>query len=98
VERATDEVIAKFLAAPPPPADLARVKTQLVAGATYQRDNQYSMASAYGQALAIGLTVADVQSWPRRINTVTAQQVHNAAVSSLVRRESVTLYLKPGPT
>jgi zinc protease len=48
--------------------------------------------------LAIGLTVADVQSWPRRINTVTAQQVHNAAVSSLVRRESVTLYLKPGPT
>jgi len=98
VERATDEVIAKFLASPPPPADLARVKTQLVAGATYQRDNQYSMASAYGQALAIGLTVADVQSWPRRINTVTAQQVHNAAVSSLVRRESVTLYLKPGPT
>jgi zinc protease len=55
------------------------------------------MASAYGQALAIGLTVADVQSWPRRINAVTAQEIRSAAVSSLVRRESVTLYLKPGP-
>ena len=97
LERATDEIIAKFTAAAPSPADLARVKTQLVAGAIYQRDNQYSMASAYGQALAIGLTVADVQSWPRRINAVGAQDVRGAAATSLVRRESVTLFLKPGP-
>jgi zinc protease len=75
---------------------LARVKTQLVASAIYQRDSQYSLASAYGQALAIGLTVADVQSWPQRISAVTAQDVRNNAVSSLVRRESVTLFLKPG--
>jgi zinc protease len=96
VERASDDVIAKFLNGPPPAADLARVKTQLVASAIYQRDSQYSLASAYGQALAIGLTVADVQSWPQRISAVTAQDVRNNAVSSLVRRESVTLFLKPG--
>ena len=96
VERAADDVIAKFLAGPPAAADLARVKTQLIAGATYQRDSQYSLASAYGQALAIGLTVADVQSWPQRIDAVTAQGVRTTAVSSLIRREAVTLFLKPG--
>ena len=96
VERAADAVIAGFLSNSPAPADLARVKTQLVASATYQRDSQYSLASAYGQALAIGLTVADVQSWPQRIDAVTAQSVRNVAVTSLIRREAVTLYLKPG--
>ena len=93
---ASDEVIAKFVNSPPPVADLARVKTQLVASAIYQRDSQYSLASAYGQALSIGLTVADVQSWPQRINAVTAQDVRSNAASSLLRRESVTLFLKPG--
>ena len=96
VERAVDGVIAGFLSNPPGPADLARVKTQLVASAIYQRDSQYSLASAYGQALAIGLTVADVQSWPQRIAGVTAPDVHSAAESSLLRREAVTLFLKPG--
>jgi zinc protease len=96
VERASDEVIAKFVNSPPGAADLARVKTQLVASAIYQRDSQYALASAYGQALAIGLTVADVQSWPQRINAVTAQDVRGNAVSSLVRREAVTLFLTPG--
>ena len=97
VERAVDAVIAGFLSNSPAPADLARVKTQLIAGAIYQRDSQYSLASAYGQALAIGLTVADVQSWPKRIDSVTASNVRTAAVSSLIRREAVTLFLKPGP-
>jgi zinc protease len=96
LERAVDGLIAQFAANPPPPADLARVKTQLVASAVYQRDSQYSMASAYGQALAIGLTVSDVQTWPQRIAAVTAQNVRDAAASSLVKREAVTLYLKPG--
>jgi zinc protease len=95
VERASDDVISRYVNGPPAPAELARVKTQLVASSTYQRDNQYSLASAYGQALAIGLTVADVQSWPQRINAVTAQDVRSNAASSLVRRESVTLFLKP---
>ncbi len=56
------------------------------------------MATAYGQALVVGLGVADVQDWPRRIQSVTAQDVRNAAAAgALVRREAVTLYLTPGP-
>ena len=96
LERAVDDVIARFVTRAPPSADLARVKTQLVASTIYQRDNQYSLASAYGQALAIGLTVADVQSWPQRIGAVTAQTVRSTAAASLIKSEAVTLFLKPG--
>ncbi len=96
LERAVDDVIAQFVAHAVPSADLARVKTQLVASTIYRRDNQYSLASAYGQALAIGLTVADVQSWPQRIGSVTAQTIRSTAAASLIKREAVTLFLKPG--
>jgi zinc protease len=95
LERAVDEVIARFVTHATPSADLARVKAQLVASTIYQRDNQYSLASAYGQALAIGLTVADVQSWPQRIGAVTAQTVRSTAAASLIKSEAVTLFLKP---
>lgn len=94
-ERAVDAVLAPFAAAPPSASDLARVKTQLVAGEVYKRDSQLSLATAYGQALVNGLTVADVQDWPRRINAATPQAVRDAAREFLVRREAVTLYLTP---
>ncbi|HXC54555.1 MAG TPA: pitrilysin family protein [Rhizomicrobium sp.] len=97
VEEAVDAVIAGFVRQPPAAADLARARTQLVASEVFRRDSQLSMATAYGQALAVGLSVAEVQSWPRRIAAVTPQAVQAAAATALVRRQSVTLYLTPGP-
>ena len=75
--------------------DLTRAKTQLVASVTYRRDSQYAMASAYGQALMIGLTVDDVNEWPVRIRAVDAAGVQKAA-QRLFRRNAVTAYLVPG--
>ena len=72
-----------------------RAKTQLVAGVTYRRDSQFALASAYGQALAIGLTVDDVNEWPARIRAVNAESVRKAA-QTLQRRQAVTAYLIPG--
>ena len=97
LERAADAILAQYARTPPSAADLAHVKTALVAGEVFRRDNQLSLASAYGQALVVGLSVADVQSWPRRIQGVTADAVRTAAAGSLLRQESVTLYLTPGP-
>ena len=65
LERAVDGVIARYPQRRPTPADLARAKTQLVADATYRRDSQFAMASAYGRALAIGLTADDVERMAR---------------------------------
>jgi zinc protease len=90
-----DGVIAPLTAAPPVAADLALVKIQLIAGEVYKRDSQISLATAYGQALVNGRSVADVRDWPRRINAISAGAVRDAAAAFLVRREAVTLYLTP---
>ncbi|MGN6515693.1 MAG: M16 family metallopeptidase [Rhizomicrobium sp.] len=96
LEHAIDQILASAAKKLPASADLNRAKTQLVADALYQRDSQFSLASAYGQALAIGLTTNDVDSWPDRIRAVDAKSVRDAAAHDLVKRESVTGYLQPG--
>jgi zinc protease len=96
LEDASDAVIARFRKAAPKPAALARAKTQLVADATYQRDSQFAMATAYGRALVIGLTVEDVDAWPDRIAAVPADAVVGVATSQLIRKEAVSGYLEPG--
>jgi zinc protease len=95
LEKAMDQVLGVSALALPRDADLARAKTQLIAGVTFRRDSQFAMASAYGQALTIGLTVDDVNEWPARIRAVTADVVQKAA-RSLSRKEAVTGYLVPG--
>jgi len=95
LEKAVDQVIQGFTAAQAKPSDLARAKTQLVASVTYRQDSQFSMASAYGQALMIGLTVDDVNEWQSRIRAVSAGGVEKAA-QGLIRRNAVTAYLEPG--
>jgi zinc protease len=97
VEKAVDGAIKGYATALPNPTEFARAKTQLVASAIYQRDSQYQMASAYGQALAIGLTVDDVEQWPERIRAVQPAAVRQSAAQHLIRREAVTGYLEPSP-
>ncbi len=79
LERALDQVVASYSRTAPNVKELARAKTQLVASATYRRDSQFAMASAYGQALAIGLTAFDVRAWPDRIQAVKPDAVVKAA-------------------
>ena len=96
VARAIDDIVAAYSRRAPNARELARAKTQLVAGATYRRDSQFAMASAYGQALAIGLTAFDVHAWPDRIQAVSAKQVRDAAKDCLILREAVSATLAPG--
>ncbi|HTC84011.1 MAG TPA: pitrilysin family protein [Rhizomicrobium sp.] len=95
LEKAVDQVLSVSALALPRDNDLARAKTQLVASVTYRRDSQFALASAYGQALTIGLTVDDVNEWPARIRAVNAEAVRKAA-QSLSRKDAVTAYLVPG--
>jgi zinc protease len=96
IECTIDTILRQYAAAPPRSGDIERAKTQLVADAVYRRDNQLDLASAYGQALAIGLTTDDVHEWPGRIRAVTGDAVRDAAQKDLIPRESVTGYLLPG--
>ena len=95
LEKAVDQVLAVNTLALPRDNDLARAKTELIASVTFRRDSQFALASAYGQALVIGLTVDDVNKWPARIRAVSAEGVRKAA-ESLSRKDAVTAYLIPG--
>jgi zinc protease len=97
LERAIDEVIANTAHRGLAPADLARAKAQLIAGVAFRRDSQFEMAMAYARALAVGLTVSDVQQWPARIQAVKAKALQDAAAEGLNRDEAVTAYLQPKP-
>jgi zinc protease len=72
---------------------LARIKTQLRAAQIYAKDNVDGLARRYGEALATGLTVEDVQAWPDALQAVTAGDVMAAARTVLDRRNAVTGHL-----
>jgi zinc protease len=75
-------------------ADVARAKSRLVADTIYAQDNQVTMAQWYGASLATGLTLAEIQSWPERIEAVSAVEVVKAA-RWLDRQRGVTGFLLP---
>ncbi|NEX46768.1 M16 family metallopeptidase [Pseudotabrizicola algicola] len=96
-EAAMDGVIARFIETGPDPEDFARIKTQIRADQIYARDNSDGLARRYGEALAVGLSVQDVQDWPAVLDAVTAEQVQQAARDVLNRNAAVTGWLMPEP-
>jgi zinc protease len=94
-EAALDGEIAKFLETGPDPADFDRLRMQIRASEIYALDDVGDLADRYGRALASGLTIADVQSWPDLLQAVTIDDVMAAARDVLDKRASVTGWLVP---
>lgn len=93
-ETAMDEVIGQFMANGVDPEELARIKTQVRASTIYARDNAGGLARMYGQALAVGLTVQDVQAWPEVLQSVTEDEIMAAAAEVFDRNRAVTGWLQ----
>lgn len=92
-EAALDETLAEFAEDGVDAEQLQRIKLQVRAAQIYARDDADSVANRYGRALAIGLSVADVQAWPEVLEAVTAEDIMQAAGEVLDRRASVTGWL-----
>ena len=92
-EAALDEVLVQFMEAGVDPEHLERLKAQLRADQIYARDDADRVANRYGSALAIGLTVEDVQDWPDVLQAVTAEDIMQAARTLFNKRASVTGWL-----
>lgn len=92
-EAALDKALADFLAKGPDPAAFERIKTQIRASDIYAKDNVQGLANTYGEELTIGLTLADVQSWPAVLDAVTLQDVMATAEQVLNRDRAVTGWL-----
>jgi zinc protease len=79
--------------------ELTRAKISVIADQIYGFDDQEVLATAAGEALTIGLGLANLQDWPARIGAVTAAQVQAVARTYLRPEASATAYLeqaKPG--
>lgn len=92
-EAALDKVLGDFLTNGANSDDLARIKIQIRASQIYDRDSAGGLAREYGAALAVGLSVRDVQDWPEVLQAVTAEDVMAAAHRVLNRNNAVTGWL-----
>ncbi len=75
--------------------ELDAAKRRFIRSMMFARDDQSGMARIYGAALATGMTVADVEEWPDRVDAVTAEAVKAAAERHLSTDVPVTSYLLP---
>lgn len=92
-EDGMDRAIAAFLETGPDPEHLERIKFQIGAGVIFEQDDQASLARSYGSALTSGLTVKDVQDWPKILAAVTEADIMTAANLVFDKRRSVTGWL-----
>jgi zinc protease len=98
-EAALRREVAEFLTTGVDPEQLDRIKMQYRASEVYALDNVDGIANRYGRALAIGLSVQDVEQWPEIVQAVTAQDILDAAHRVLQPERSVTGWLaRPDPT
>lgn len=78
--------------------EVAAAKRRLRAEAIYARDSLHTAPNIFGRALTNGRSVADVESWPERIEAVTVAQVNAAARAVFLENNSVTGLLLPEPS
>ncbi|ADO43461.1 M16 family metallopeptidase [Ketogulonicigenium vulgare] len=94
-EEDLDGALQRFLDRGVDESQLDRIRTQLRASEIYARDDVFHLANRYGAALASGLSVGDIQSWPEVLQSVTADEIMQAARDVLDARRSVTLFVTP---
>ena len=92
-EDAMDEALTQFITDGVDADQLDRIKMQLRANQIYALDNVDGIANRYGSALAIGLTVQDVQDWSDLLQAVTQEDIIAAAKDVFVPERSVTGWL-----
>jgi zinc protease len=98
LETAIDAEIAKLLRDGVTDEEVERARTRLESAAVFARDDLSGAARTLGEALAIGRSVDDVESWPERIAAVTKDDVEAAADHVLHIERSVTGVLRPTST
>jgi len=95
LEKRVEGELAKLLKDGVTASEVERAKKRMQAKAVYARDSQSAGARTLGAALAIGMAVEDVESWPDRIGAVTVDAVNKAARAVLKEGRSVTSLLLP---
>jgi zinc protease len=75
--------------------ELARAKSAMVARNVFVRDDLLALARLYGEAVAAGRTMTDVDDLPTRLEKVSAADILRVAQGFLAPANSVTGTLIP---
>ncbi len=77
------------------PAELQRIKAQVLASEVYQRDSNFYQAMQLGMLETVGLGWQKAGEYVDKINHVTAEQVRNVARKYLIDDHLNVAYLEP---
>ncbi len=97
VERAMDEELSALLRDGVQIVEVERARTRLRAASVLARDALGTAPRVIGAALMSGISIDELEAWPRRIADVTAEQVTAAARAVLDDTRSVTGHLLQKP-
>ncbi len=97
VESGLDAVIEEVRKNGVTQEELDRAKAGEIAQYVYDSDSQSTLARRYGYELAVGRSIADIEAWPKKIETITVEDLKKVAEKHLDIRRSVTGTLVPAP-
>jgi len=95
LEKAMEAEIADVIKNGVTADEVRRARERITAEAVYARDSSRAGARALGGALAVGLSIDDVENWPDYIAKVTPEQIQAAAKHLFDNNRSVTGLLLP---
>lgn len=97
LEQALDAQIQRLRQEPVSPAELARIRTQLIADKVYELDSVFYQAMQLGQMEAIGLGWRLVDEYVDRLSEVTPEQIQMVANKYLTPDQRTVAVLDPQP-
>lgn len=97
VENAILQQIKNVQDKPVEPKELARVKAQIIANQTYEKDSYMNQANEIGALEAVNLSWREIDNYVKHINEVTAEQVQAVARKYLIPARLTIATLKPLP-
>ncbi|MCY3878084.1 MAG: pitrilysin family protein [Rhodobacteraceae bacterium] len=93
-EAALDRTLAAFLESEIEEEQLRRIRKAARAGWIYEQDSVHGLAFRYGRELMAGLTLQDIAEWPELIQSVSAEEILQAAREVFLPERSVTGWLR----
>jgi zinc protease len=100
-EAELDAILAEIRETGVTQEELDRAKLTLEARRVFESDNQMTLARRYGEGVALGRSIADLDAVPRRIQATSLDDIKRTAAEYLTAQRSVTGTLTPpraGPT
>ncbi len=97
VEAAYDALFAQVLKDGITDADVKRAKDRMIARLAYAKDSPVGAAYQVGSSLAVGVTLDEIETWPKAIAATTPDQVRAAARKMAAKASTGTGILLPEP-